>query len=64
MISITGSFNPAAPFLSYDNTTRTISGSPTIADIGTYTLTLTAVDPWPDTGSTSQNVSFQTIKNI
>ncbi|CAI2381883.1 unnamed protein product [Moneuplotes crassus] len=57
-MSITGSFTPVAPFLSYNNLTRVISGSPAYADIGTYTFTLTAVDPWPDTGSTTQSMTI------
>ncbi|CAI2376367.1 unnamed protein product [Moneuplotes crassus] len=63
-ISITGSFTPAAPFLSYDNVTRVISGSPVYANIGTYTFTLTAVDPWPDTGSTAQSMTVTIQENL
>lgn len=57
VITVADSFSPTAPFLTYNNVTGEISGSPVYANIGTYTLSLVATDSWPDTGSTTQTVS-------
>ena len=55
-IFLEGSFSPSSSVLSYDNITRTISGTPTVSDEGAYTFILLAYDGHPDTVNVSQSV--------
>jgi hypothetical protein len=52
-----GSFLPLAPFLTYDNTTRIISGTPADADNDTYVFTLIGYDILGGNTNASQTVS-------
>jgi hypothetical protein len=52
-----GSFSPLAPFLTYDNTTRTISGNPADGDNNTYVFTLKAYNIHAFTTNVNQTVS-------
>ncbi|CAI2385481.1 unnamed protein product [Moneuplotes crassus] len=58
-ITLSGAFTPSGSFLSYDSSTRTISGTPSPSDIGnSHSLTITAKDPWTDTSTATQTVSI------
>ena len=60
-IFLNGSFSPPAPFLTYDNVTRTISGTPSSTDVGIFEFTLTGYDGHSDTGNNTQTVSISII---